>query len=126
MATGNQVFTEAQRELLAGVLNRIIPPEGTLPGAGDLGLADIIEGVVVEQPQLRRLFIDGLAQIEITVGHQGTADFQALADDGKDAALREVESSRPEFFETFAKEIQTHRPIREPVGRAGPDPLNRR
>ena len=104
MATGNRVFTEAQRDLLAGVLNRIIPPEGTLPGAGDLGLAAFIEGVVVEQPQLRRLFINGLAQIEITAGRHGTAEFQALADDGKDAALREVEASKPEFFEALVKQ----------------------
>lgn len=104
MATGNRVFTEAQRDLLAGVLNRIIPPEGPLPGAGDLGLADFIEGLVAAQPQLRRLFIDGLAQIEITAGRDGTAEFQALADDGKDAALREVEASKPEFFEALVRQ----------------------
>ena len=104
MAAGNRVFTEAQRELLTGVLNRIIPPEGPLPGAGDLGLADFIEGVVAAQPQLRRLFVDGLAQIEITVGRQGTAEFQALAGEAKDAALREVEASKPEFFEALVRQ----------------------
>ena len=104
MATGNRVFTEAQRDLLAGVLNRIIPPEGTLPGAGDLGLADFIEGVVATQPQLRRLFINGLAQIGITAGRQGTTEFQALADESKDAALKEVEASNPEFFEALVRQ----------------------
>ena len=104
MTTGNRVFTEAQRDLLAGVLNRIIPPEETLPGAGDLGLADFVEGVVATQPQLRRLFIDGLAQIEITAGRQGTAEFQALADESKDATLREVEASNPEFFEALVRQ----------------------
>ena len=38
MPLRDQVFTQAQRDLLASVLNRIVPPSPPIPGAGDLGV----------------------------------------------------------------------------------------
>jgi hypothetical protein len=98
MTARNRVFTDLQRDLLTSVLNRIIPPEGQLPGAGDLGLVSFLEGVIEGEAQLNRLFNAGLAQIEIAAGNRDSSGFQALNDDGKDAALKEVEASHPEFF----------------------------
>ena len=104
MASRNRVFTDHQRDLLSGVLNRIIPPEGQLPGAGDLGLVAFLEGVVESEAQFNRLFNDGLAQIEIAAGVREPSGFQALNDEGKDAALKEVEASHPEFFDELVRQ----------------------
>lgn len=104
MASRNRVFTDLQRDLLSSVLNRLIPPEGELPGAGDLGLAGFLEGVIEREVKLNRLFNEGLAQIEIAAGIREPAGFQALNDDGKDAALKEVEASHPEFFDEMVRQ----------------------
>jgi hypothetical protein len=104
MTTGRQIFTEAQRELLSAALNRIIPAEGQFPGAGDLGLAGFVEGVVAQSNQLRRLFNEGLAQLEITaVGREGKG-FLELADAARDETLREVEAQHPQFFEALVRQ----------------------
>ena len=97
MTARNRVFTNVQRDLLTSVLNRLIPPEGQLPGAGDLGLVTFLETVIEGESQLNRLFNAGLAQIEIAAGNRDSSGFQALTDVGKDAALKEVEASHPQF-----------------------------
>ena len=104
MASRNRVFTDNQRDLLSSVLNRIIPPEDPLPGAGDLGLTDFLEGVVDANAQFNRLFNEGLAQIEIAASVTEPSGFQALTNDGKDSALKEVEASHPEFFDELVRQ----------------------
>ncbi|MFB3119241.1 MAG: gluconate 2-dehydrogenase subunit 3 family protein [Stenotrophomonas maltophilia] len=98
MASRNRVFTDDQRDLLSSVLNRLIPPEGELPGAGDLGLVTFLEGAVQGEAHSNRLFNEGLTQIAIAATIREPSGFEALNDDGKDAALKEVEASHPEFF----------------------------
>jgi hypothetical protein len=104
MMPSKRLFTEAQRELLAAALNRIIPPEGPLPGAGDLGLADFVEGVAGRDARLRRLFNDGIAQVQIVAARREGRDFSQLSAAAQDATLREVEASLPQFFETLVRQ----------------------
>jgi hypothetical protein len=104
MTIGHQIFTEAQRELLTATLNRIIPAEGKFPGAGDLGLADFVESVVAQNNKLRRLFTEGLAQIEIAAAGREGKEFLELADAARDKILREVEAQRPQFFEALVRQ----------------------
>ena len=99
MALGDQVFTQAQRDLLTAILNRIVPPVPPRPGAGDLGVGEFVEGVVAEKSQLRRLFNDGLVLIDITASTKGSPAFLALTDVAKDETLREVEAASPAFFD---------------------------
>jgi len=106
MTARNRVFTDTQRDLLTSVLNCLIPPEGQLPGAGDLGLVTFVEGAIEGEARLNRLFNGGLAQIEIAAGNRDPSGFQALNDDGKDATLKEVEASHPEFFDALV--LQTY------------------
>lgn len=91
-------FTDAQRELLRAILNRLIPASGSFPGAGDLGIASYIEKVIGQSAELRRLFAQGLAQIEITCQPPSGQEFSDLSDHQKDTALRHVEATNPEFF----------------------------
>ena len=104
MVSRNRVFTDNQKDLLSSVLNRIIPPDGKLPGAGDLGLAAFLEGVIEGKARTNRLFNEGLAQIEIAAVIREPSGFQALSEEGKDSTLREVEESHPEFFDELVRQ----------------------
>ena len=126
MTTINQVFTEAQRELLAAMLNRIIPAEvgapgrAPLPGAGDLGVVDFLEGVLRRDLRLRRLFLQGLAQVEITASRREAKGFVELPDAARDATLRQVEAEHPRFFEALVRQTYsgyyTHPRVFECIG----------
>lgn len=91
-------FTDTQRELLHAILNRIIPASGSFPGAGDLGIASYIDKVIGQSVELRRLFAQGLAQIEIICQPPPGQEFSDLPDRQKDTVLLQVEATNPEFF----------------------------
>ena len=105
MSTSRQVFSPAQRELLNSVLDRIIPPKENRPGAGSLGVGDFLESVTVGEPGLIRLFIQGLAAIEIAASERGPDGFAALSNDAKDQALRSVEASHAGFFDQLVLQV---------------------
>ena len=71
MSDAKQVFSPAQRTLLTGVINRIIPPQDKMPGAGNLGIAAFIEDAAAITTSLTRLFNEGLAQIAVAAGPDG-------------------------------------------------------
>ena len=99
-----QVFPEGQRLLLTAVLNRIIPAEDALPGAGDLGLSHFVENAVASSPALMSLFTQGLREIEIArVGPEG-GQFRDLSPREQDETLKSVESSNPEFFQELVRQ----------------------
>ncbi len=105
MSTSRQVFSPSQRELLDAVLDRIIPTEGNRPGAGAVGIGDFVESVAVGEPGLIRLFMQGLAAIEIAAAERGAEGFVALADEAKDASLRSVEASHTNFFDQLVLQV---------------------
>lgn len=98
MTTSNSIFNATQRELLTAILNRIVPADGNMPGAGDLGVADFIEGVVSANGRSRRAFLDGLVQIELAAHEQG-GPFTSLSAAACDEALRAVEAASPAFLQ---------------------------
>ncbi len=104
MTTTKQVFTEHQLKLLAAVLNRIIPPERQLPGAGDLEVGDFIQGTVSKEKGLRRLFTEGLTSIEIIASREEGGEFQSLTGSAQDAVLQAVETQHPAFFAELVRQ----------------------
>ena len=106
MTTSNSIFASAQRDLLRAVLNRIVPAGGDLTAAGDLGVGDFVEEVAAETSVHRRLFIDGLVQIELAAAERGGA-FVTLAAAVQTDVLRAVESRSPAFFQALV--TQTYR-----------------
>lgn len=122
MSDTKQVFSQSQRSLLTDVLNRIIPPKDKLPGAGNLGIAEYIEGVVSANTSLTRLFNDGLAKISVAAG-QGFSD---LPDATKDKLLRGVESDSPAFFDQLVLHCYngyyTNQIVFDAIGYKLPDP----
>ena len=104
MTTANRFMYDGQLDLLRLMLNRIIPEEGTMPGAGDLGLAEFVEGVVGKQTSLRRLFSEALTQVEILAGHRNADGFGALDGEVQDAVLKDIEASNSAFFDELVRQ----------------------
>ena len=92
------VLDGVQRTLLGAILNRIVPANGELAGAGDLDVAASIERTLAISPALRRLFLDGLTAIQLWSARLADRDFRDLDPDAQDALLREVEATEPAFF----------------------------
>ena len=93
------LFTSDQRNLVRAVLDRIIPAEGDRPGAGAIGVADYLERAIAPSPGARRLFLDGLAEIELVASRQAGAAFVGLPGVRQDEILTLVETARPVFFD---------------------------
>src|SRR5206468_1536303 len=72
------VLSEEQRRLLIVALDRIVPPRDGLPGAGGLGVDASIDRTLALTPTMRRLFLDGLAEITRLAERQAGADFATL------------------------------------------------
>ena len=92
------VLNGEQEALLGAVLNRIIPEADGMPGAGDLGIIATIDHTLASYPTLRRLFCDGLVEIEVESARQAQSGFIGLDGDRQDAVLRTVERAFPAFF----------------------------
>src|SRR3954451_9659692 len=100
-AVAPRVLDEEQSALLTAVLNRIVPEETGMPGAGDLGIAETIDRTLPAYPRLRRLFGDGLVEIEVESARRagtGGTGFRTLGSEEQDAVLRAVEAAFPAFF----------------------------
>ena len=106
MSEAKKVFSPAQRSLLTGVINRIIPSHGKLPGAGRLGIAAFIEDAAAATPSMTRLFNEGLAQIAVAAGQNSCQGFESLSDSAKDDLLRTIEAADPVFFDQLV--LQTY------------------
>lgn len=106
MATTNVILSDDQRALLVATLNRIVPADGEMPGAGDLGIAAFVESVVADSARHRRLLMDGLVQIELVASERG-ASFAALGEAAQIDVLKVVEEASPTFFQGLV--IQAYR-----------------
>ena len=98
----SKFLSQSQRALAAAVLDRLIPRQGDMPGAGELGVADYLDGVASNSAQLARLFSSGLQDIEIASARLGDA-FERLSAERQDEALKDVESNSSEFFEQLVR-----------------------
>ena len=104
MKAGKRVFVQAQSDLLREVLDRIVPANGDLPGAGKLGVAGHVESAVAASPEMVRLFTQGLTEVEIASHQHHSADFAGLSGEKKDELLRAIESAQPEFFAELVRQ----------------------
>jgi Gluconate 2-dehydrogenase subunit 3 len=93
-----QVLDEAQRDLLRAVLNQLVPARESLGGAGDLDVGESIESTLSASPRLRRLFLEGLAQVAITALQQTGQVFVSLDSAQQTPVLQAVEQALPLFF----------------------------
>jgi hypothetical protein len=101
--SASSFMTDAQRELMVAVLDRIVPRDGERPGAGEAGVAGHIDRVVGDSRHLKRWFADGLAAIAVASRALRSLDFAELSAEDKDTVLRQIESERHDFFEALVK-----------------------
>ncbi len=94
--TAPPVLEPAQRTLLRAVINRIVPARDDLPGAGDLDVGEGIERTLAASTRLRRLFLDGLREVEITAGLDHA--FAELDPESQTVVLETVEQRAASFF----------------------------
>ena len=92
------MLSEEQRRLLVAVLDRIVPSNGALAGAGALGVDTAVDATLAQSPRLRRLFLDGLAEIAVTAERETGREFLALDSATQERVLRTVEEAAPAFF----------------------------
>ena len=100
----DSILVEPQRVLLTRVLDRLIPPSGKLPGAGELGVAGYIDRVAAGSIDLRKPILGALGQIEAAAGRSHASPFTDLSGEHQDAVLRGVESLEPELFGTLLQQ----------------------
>ena len=89
-----------QRELLDSALDRLIPAEGAMPGAGQVGAADYIDRVVGQSARMARLVGVGLRSIELAASKRGVS-FVELSGEAQDEVLSDIEANDSVFFETL-------------------------
>ena len=135
-SSGHRIFTEEQRALLTAALNRLVPAQDKFPGAGDIGGAAYVEQAVIDRaaadkaagrtPDLRRLFIEGLSQLEIAAAQRGPGSFAELPPAQQDEVLRQVEAEQPDFFAALVRQgyngYYTNPDIFELIGYVIPNP----
>ena len=103
MATSGSFFSDAQIDLVTEVLNRIIPANEKLPGAGEIAV-DYLDEAVGGSPRLKRIFGHGLSYIDVVAYRLLSQDFPNLTGEQMDAVLRQVEADEGEFFDLLVRQ----------------------
>ena len=96
-------FTQSQAELVTAILDRIIPANGSMPGAGRIAV-DFIDRTVGGSPVLKRSFAGGLSELEIYAQTAHGQDFINLSLEEQDTVLLRTENSQPEFFDSLVRQ----------------------
>ena len=60
------VLSVERGNVLTAILNRLVPAEGKMPGAGDVGIAHFIDGVLGDAPHLRQPILDVLSEVHVS------------------------------------------------------------
>jgi hypothetical protein len=97
---GDGGFSADEKNTLVGVLDSIIPQrsDGTLPGAGEIGLADDVERAVQRTPEMKPTITGGLTALQSLAGER---DYGELSAEERATLLRGIESEQPAFVPTL-------------------------
>jgi hypothetical protein len=98
---GYQVFSEEQADLFAHVLNRLIPAEGVMPAAGEIGLGAYVDSVLADAAHLRQPVFDILNEVALA------GEAVVLSPQSLDALLVRLERTRPESFASLIEAAYT-------------------
>jgi hypothetical protein len=114
--------------LLSAVLDAIVPPreDGSLGGAGALGLTDRIERSLERTPDLRPAVVQGLDALDALARERSAGGFEALGADERAALLEELSGAQPAFlpglvFQTYVAYYEDPR-VLESLGIPGRPP----
>jgi gluconate 2-dehydrogenase subunit 3-like protein len=97
-----RVALAAQRDLLALVLDTLVPASGEFPSAGVVAL-DHVLAVAARSLELESRLSRTLQAVEEAARVDGTGDFARRGVDGRESIVRRVEQSHPELFEVLVR-----------------------
>jgi hypothetical protein len=100
-AAGFTVLTLEQSARLTRVLNRLVPAAGRMPGAGDIGVAQFLDELLVDGPHLRRPILDVLADV------QAAEPADPMPGNQLDEVLANIERQRSTSFNVVLQAIYT-------------------
>jgi hypothetical protein len=92
----------AQRDVLALVLDTLVPPEAGFPGAASVAL-DHVVALAAASAEVDALLSEGLRVVEQASRAVGAASLASLGIDDREAVLRRVEQSHAVFFEALVR-----------------------
>ena len=96
-----KILTEDQSRALTTVLNHLIPAEGALPGAGEVGVAAFIEKALAVGGHLRPHIVGVMSALpdSVTLGKLTAEQVEVL--------LRRIEQAMPESFNILLQATYT-------------------
>jgi hypothetical protein len=97
-----QETVAAARDLLALVLDTLVPASDGFPGAGAVAL-DHVLATAAASADFERLLSHGLRAVEEASRATDAAGFASLSLDDRENVLRRVEQSHAEFFEALLR-----------------------
>jgi hypothetical protein len=92
----------ARRDLLALVLDALVPAGAGFPGAGAVAL-DHVLAMAAASAAVERLLGQGLNAVEEASQAHHPGRFAALSVDDRERVLRRVEASHPAFFDALVR-----------------------
>jgi hypothetical protein len=90
------------RDLLAVVLDTLVPAGDGFPAAGAVAV-DHVLATAAGSPDFARLLADGLCAVEAASRADDGVSLGARSVDDRETLLRRVEQSHPEFFEALVR-----------------------
>jgi hypothetical protein len=96
-----KVLTSEQGGVLTSVVNRVVPADGAMPGAGDVGVVDYIDDLLADAAHLRRPILDILAAV------QSAQDEGHLSGDEMDKLLATIERQQKASFNVLLQAAYT-------------------
>lgn len=93
-------------DLLAAILETLLPGDGVMPPASNTGAARAVDGYLAERTALRAPILDALTAVRIAA-HASGGDFGALPEARRIAALEAVEGAHPHVFDALLVQAYT-------------------
>ena len=100
-------FSTIETKLLQDILSTIIPGEGSFPSAEKVNVLEYIESVLEIDPILRRVYCEGLKNVEILTWQLHSVEFKDLGSQLKNEILKTIETEFPNFFELLVLHTYT-------------------
>ena len=91
-----------RRDLLALVLDTLVPASDEFPAAGSVALDHVLT-IARASEEVAGLLSRALSLLEEAVRSAGVGNFRELDADGQERALRQVEAADPAAFETLVR-----------------------
>lgn len=91
--------------LLAAAMDEIIPQSGEMPSASAAGAVAYLEQLGWQYTNVLEEIGDFLREVQQTSQNEFGIEFGALAQDRRDALLKDIEKSKPRLFSSFVAYI---------------------